>query len=468
MEEQIKQRIETKMTGGGVARPAINAFLASVEKVAAGATGMLPESELNPVDELPTLDGLPDATAADRQLLNQLAVVKLNGGLGTGMGLDRAKSLIPVKNGETFLDFIARQVFHLRKTESAPRLAFYLMNSFSTREDSLNHLKRHPGLGLDGELDFVQSKAPKLDAKTLAPVDWPADPELEWCPPGHGDLYPSLLGSGLLDRLLDRGVKYLFVSNSDNLGATVDPRLLGHFANSGHSFLMEVCTRTAADKKGGHLARGKADGRLLLRESAQCPKEDEAAFQDIERHRFFNTNNLWIRLDHLKVELEKHGGSLPLALITNRKTVDPRDPDSTPVLQLECAMGAAIECFEHAGAVVVPRGRFAPVKTTADLLSLRSDAYVVTDDHRLVLAPSRDGRPPEVVLDPKHYKLMPGFEAAFGEHPPSLIACDSLKITGPVSMPEGVRIEGCVEIVNTSDKPKPVPEGVHRNTVLKL
>lgn len=80
------------------------------------------------------------------------------------------------------------------------------------------------------------------------------------CPPGHGDIYPSLLGSGMLERLLSEGIQYLFVSNSDNLGATLDLQLLQHFASSGAPFMMEVCERTAADKKGGHLARRKADG----------------------------------------------------------------------------------------------------------------------------------------------------------------------------------------------------------------
>ena len=286
---------------------------------------------------------------------------------------------------------------------------------------------------------------PKLDAKTLRPISWPAAPELEWCPPGHGDLFPSLLGSGLLDKLLARGTKYLFVSNSDNLGATVDLRLLNHFATSGNSFLMEVATRTAADRKGGHLARKREGGRLLLRESAQCPAADEAQFQDVARHRFFNTNNLWVRLDHLKAELEQRGGVLPLALITNTKTVDPRDAASPKVIQIESAMGAAIECFPQTGAVVVPRSRFAPVKTTSDLLALRSDAYHVTEDYLLVLAESRHGQPPVIDLDSKHYKLLADFEAAFPHGAPSLVNCDSLKVSGKKIFPANLVLQGKVE-----------------------
>ena len=103
----------------------------------------------------------------------------------------------------------------------------------------------------------MQNKVPKIDVKSLAPIDWPPNPSLEWCPPGHGDIYPSLLGSELLDELLNEGKNFLFVSNSDNLGATLDLRLLDFFARSGAPFLMEVTARTAADRKGGHLGAQK-------------------------------------------------------------------------------------------------------------------------------------------------------------------------------------------------------------------
>lgn len=445
MNPEIFQAIQTKMCAGGVAEATINAFLVAVEKVAAGERGQISENTIEPVMELPELESLPAAGGGAGELLNQLAVIKLNGGLGTGMGLEKAKSLIKVKGEDTFLDFIAKQVLHLRAKSGAPRLAFYLMDSFSTQADTLAYLKKYPTLAVDGELDFLQSKVPKLDAKTLLPVAWPAASEMEWCPPGHGDLYPSLLGCGLLDKLLARGIKFLFVSNSDNLGATVDLRLLNYFAASGNSFLMEVATRTAADRKGGHLARRREDGRLLLRESAQCLSADETQFQDIARHRFFNTNNLWIRLDHLKTELEKRGGVLPLALITNSKTVDPRDATSPKVIQIESAMGAAIECFAKTGAVVVPRSRFAPVKTTSDLLALRSDAYRLTEDYLLVLDESRHGQPPVIDLDSKHYKLLADFEAAFPHGAPSLVNCESLKVTGKKIFPTGLVLQGKVE-----------------------
>jgi UDP-N-acetylglucosamine pyrophosphorylase len=465
--DTLEKQIEARMLAAGVAAPTINAFLGAVRRVVAGERGMVPEATIEGLTSLASLDDLPDAGLESQTLLKQLVVVKLNGGLGTGMGLESAKSLLPVKDGATFLDFIARQILHLRASTNGREPAFYLMNSFSTQKDTLEYLRKYPELAGAEPLDFLQNMVPKLDAKTFEPVLWPVQPDLEWCPPGHGDIFPSLIGSGLLKHLLARGIRYMFVSNSDNLGATVDAKLLRYFADTEFSFLMEVAERTGADRKGGHLARRKDNGRLLLRELAQCPKEDAAFFQDIEQHRFFNTNNLWVRLDHVQAELERNGGALPLPLITNSKTIDPRDPASTIVLQLESAMGAAIECFDRSGAVVVPRTRFAPVKTTSDLLVLRSDACRVTDDYRLVLVKERSG-PPLVDLDPQRYKLLRDFDQFFDQGTPSLVRCESLKVTGPIHFAAGVVCEGKVEFLNAGPEPRTVPAGTYRDQVVWL
>jgi len=457
------------MRASGAAGPVIAAFTNSLERFLGGETGMLPETAVGPVGDLPALDDFPRRDALEPARIDQLVVIKLNGGLGTGMGLEQAKSLIKVKGDDTFLDFIARQLLHLRQITGRSRPAFYLMNSFSTQADTLNYLRsRYPQLFAEGAIDFLQSKVPKLHASDFTPVPWPGQAELEWCPPGHGDIYPSMLGAGLLDELLGLGVKFAFVSNSDNLGATVDPRLLHYFAESGLSFLMEVAQRTGADRKGGHLTRRQADNRLLLRESAQCPPADTEAFQDIARHRYFNTNNLWIRLDHLQEELRRNGGLLPLPLIANQKTVDPRDGTSTKVVQLETAMGAAIACFERAGAVLVPRSRFAPVKTTNDLLAVRSDAYEVTADHRLLLAAQRGGQPPVIDLDNKHYKTVADFEALFPIGPPSLVAADTLHVQGKVRFDDGVICRGKVSFKNSSTDLRTVPPGVYENADLTV
>ena len=326
---------EAKMKKEGLNDAAIGAFKYNYEKLASGADLMLPESSISPVSTLPSYEAL---TAEDPTLLKSTVVLKLNGGLGTGMGLEKAKSLLPLKGKDTFLDFIAKQVLHMREAFGVD-LAFMLMNSFSTSADTKKALKKYKGLAsADLGLEFVQNKAPKVAADDLAPSSWPKSPAHEWCPPGHGDLYPAMLGSGTLDKLLAKGFKYMFVSNSDNLGATMDLKLLTWFAASGAPFAMEVAARTEADKKGGHLCQRSFGGGLLLRESAQCPDADEKKFQDTSKHKFFNTNNLWIDLVALKAAFDKFGGVLPLPVIKNSKTVDPRDKASQKVLQLETAM----------------------------------------------------------------------------------------------------------------------------------
>jgi UTP--glucose-1-phosphate uridylyltransferase len=418
----------------------------------------LGESELEPVDELPDADALPDPPAARAaELLDRAVVLKLNGGLGTSMGLSGPKALLEVREGLTFRDVIARQVVHLRAATGA-RLPLVLMNSFATREPSLARLAAHPGLAQDVAQDFLQGKVPKLRADTLEPVAWPADPGLEWAPPGHGDLYPALAGSGMLAELLAHGYRYAFVSNADNLGAVLDARLLSWFADEELPFLMEAADRTEADRKGGHLARRRGGG-LVLRESAQTPEEDEDAFQDVTRHRFFNTNNLWVDLRALDAALRDAGGALELPLIVNRKTVDPKDAASPAVVQLETAMGAAIDVWDGARAVRVPRTRLAPVKTTDDLLVVRSDAYALTADARLELAPERHGRAPVVRLDPARFRLVDDFEARFAGGAPSLVACERLQVDGDVAFGAGVVVRGRVTVAAGEGERLEVPGG---------
>lgn len=448
---------ENKLRKAGAAEAAIRAFQHSYQSLIAGNTGFIVEQGIQAISQLPRLEEVEPETTVQPELLSQTVMIKLNGGLGTSMGLESAKSLLKVKNGLSFLDFIARQVLHVHKLHRQP-LRFVLMNSYSTSRDTLEFLRNYPQLGQPDKLELMQSQVPKVDARTMRPIAWPANPQLEWCPPGHGDIYPSLLSSGLLEQWLREGRKYLFVSNADNLGASLDLRVLSYFAQSGKSFVMEVAERTASDSKGGHLARRGT--RLLLRESAQCSKADQPFFQDIRKHRFFNTNNLWIRLDSLKQLLEANDGFVPLPLIKNEKPVDPRDPSSPKVLQLETAMGAAIEFFDNAGALVVRRSRFAPVKTTSDLLALRSDAYEITEDWRVVL--SRGGQsPPAVDLDSNHYTIADQLDEKLAEGVPSLKDCRELIVRGPVLFNSGNVFRGKVLLTNQWTQARALPAGVY-------
>lgn len=455
------QLFRDKMEAAEVSEAAILAFERNYQALLRDESGMISEQAIEPCENVPSFDEVTKGGEGfSPELLAQTVVIKLNGGLGTSMGLQKVKSLLSVKDDTTFLDVIAQQILYLRE-ETGAKVRFLLMNSFASSEDTLDYMSEYADQDLAGaeNIELMQNQVPKIDAASMEPVEWEKKPSLEWCPPGHGDLYAALVGSGWLDQLLADGVKYAFVSNADNLGAVLDSGLLRYFSESGKPFLMEATRRTEADKKGGHLAVRKSDDQMLLREVAQCADEDLADFQNIERHQYFNTNNLWVRLDVLKELLEKEGGALPLPMIRNKKTVDPRDKESTPVYQLEIAMGAAIESFSGSGAVCVPRSRFAPVKTTSDLFALRSDAYEQTPDGRIALLASRDGVPPVIDLSDE-YKMVDSLE---GLGMPSLIKAEKLKVSGPVRFADGVTIVGSVSFINESGETKWIAGGTYKD-----
>jgi UTP--glucose-1-phosphate uridylyltransferase len=422
---------------------AIRSFRSAYERLVGGESAMLPSAELEPAGDVDIFDQLPDA---DPQILDHVAVIKLNGGLATTMGLRSPKSLIEARDGRSFLEIIVGQTLALRKRHGV-RLPLVLMDSDATREETLRALEPYGDIDDGLSVDFLQSMVPKLDAEKLAPIRWEKEPALEWSPPGHGDVYPALRGSGMLDALLGRGFHYAMISNADNLGATTEARIAAHLAANEIPFLMEVVIGTEADRKGGHIARRKSDGQLVLRETAQTPEEDEESFRDYRRWRYYNTNSLWVDLRVLAETLDESGGVLELPLIVNRKTVDPRDKSSPAVIQLESAMGAAIGSFKGAQLLCVPRTRFAPVKTTDDLLVLRSDVYTLSeDDMGVAPVPERAENLPYVELDSDFYKLLDDFEQRFPDGPPSLREAERLIVHGDVTFGRGVRVRGAVEL----------------------
>jgi UTP--glucose-1-phosphate uridylyltransferase len=448
--EALVSAASDKMRAAGQSEQAIRAFASALRRVRAGAQTLMPSAELEPAGDVASLEQLPAADVS--RALAGLAVIKLNGGLATTMGLTRPKSLIEARDGRTFLEIIVGQTLALRRRHGV-RLPLVLMDSDATRAETLAALRRFPDLAVDGiDLEFLQSMVPKLDASTLAPVSWPASPALEWCPPGHGDVYSALSGSGTLAALRERGFRYAVISNSDNLGATIDPRIAAYVESERIPFLMEVALGTEADRKAGHIARRRSDGQLVLREIAQTPPEDEESFRDYRRWRYYNTNTLWVDLGRLAQLLATSGGALELPLIVNRKTVDPRDGSSTDVLQLESAMGAAIGSFEGARVLLVPRTRFVPVKGTDDLLVLRSDVYTLSPELEVIAAPERRGQLPYVELDKRFYRLLDEFEARIPDGPPSLREARRLVVHGDVTFGRGVVVRGDVEL----DAPEPI------------
>ena len=443
-----------KMQQEGLQPLVIETFAYYYNKLLTGETGLICDREIQPVEagEIEYFKNLNKYAAAGQRVFNQSVRIVLNGGLGTTMGLTGPKSLIEAKNGKTFLEIILKQA-----ENSGVQLA--LMNSFNTQDATLaalSKLKPSPP-----PLQFIQHKFPKIRQQDLTPAAWPQNPELEWNPPGHGDVFTALNTSGMLKQLLENGIRYAFIHNLDNLGAGMEESLLGYFAENGFSFMMEVAEKTPADIKGGHLARHH-NGRLLLREAAQCPRDEISAFEDITRYGFFNTNNIWINLESLKTLFEKEH-TIHLPMILNPKTLDPRNEGSPPVFQIETAMGAAISLFDDTTAVRVPRSRFFPVKSCNDLLALRSDCYVLGEKNNLRIAPKRlaNGRSDsiKISLDTDFYGKIDLLEERFNQGLPSLVDCESINIDGDVYFEDNVTIKGRVSIINSRSSPAIIKKG---------
>ena len=446
-------QFDTKMTAHGLDGMVIETFKGYYRDVVDGATGIIGDDTIRPpvASEVAAAADWEAYREAGRRIVPQAVRITLNGGLGTSMGLQGPKSLLTVREKMTFLEIIMRQA-------ACGGIRQVFMNSFNTHDATLKALAAIPHE--TPPLTFIQNKFPKIRQDDLKPADCPQNPELEWNPPGHGDIYTAIQTSGVLGQLLENGCRYALICNSDNLGATLDPALLGFMAAKGIPFMMEVARRTPADAKGGHLA-ARSDGGLMLRESAQFPPGSDGS--DIARYAYFNTNNLWVNLEDLKALIAAYG-IIKLPLIVNPKTLDPRDPASPGVFQLESAMGAAIGLFEDARAVVVPRARFFPVKKCNDLLIVRSDCFQLNDQYQLEPNPRNETGGPLVNLDSDFYGVIDRFEARFPDGVPSLAACEALTIKGDIRFENPVRIEGRVILTNPDHHQKVIASGTVINT----
>ncbi|CAM9019674.1 unnamed protein product [Wickerhamomyces anomalus] len=391
--------------------------------------------------------------------LSKLAVLKLNGGLGTSMGCVGPKSVIEVRDGNTFLDLAVRQIEHLNRKHDSD-VPLLLMNSFNTDEDTHQIIRKYGGHRIRIRT-FNQSRYPRVLRDSLLPVPTTYDDDINaWYPPGHGDLFESLHSSGELDALIEQGKEILFVSNGDNLGATVDLKILNHMIDTGAEYIMELTDKTRADVKGGTLINYNGQVRLL--EIAQVPKEHVEEFKSIKKFKNFNTNNLWINLKAVKRLIEAN--SIQVEIIPNAKSITNKSGQEVNVLQLETAVGAAIRHFNGAHGVVVPRSRFLPVKTCSDLLLVKSDLFYL-EHGALVLDPSRFGANPLIKLG-SHFKKVSGFNQRIS-HIPKILELDHLTITGNVTLGKGVVLKGTVIIVCSEGQRIDIPNGsVLENVVI--
>jgi UTP--glucose-1-phosphate uridylyltransferase len=380
--------------------------------------------------------------------LQKLAVLKLNGGLGTTMGCVGPKSAIEVRDGKTFLDLTVRQIEHLNRTMGVD-VPLILMNSFNTDEETKRIIRKYTDHQVTIRT-FNQSRYPRISRDSMLPIPrTPDDDPSHWYPPGHGDLFESLARSGLLDELIAQGKEYLFVSNVDNLGATVDGVILDHMVRTGAEFIMEVTDKTRADIKGGTLI--EYEGRIRLLEIAQVPPNHVEDFKSVKKFKIFNTNNLWINLKAIKRIL--NANELNLEIIVNQKIAKTGEG----VIQLETAVGAAIKHFRGAHGINVPRSRFLPVKSTSDLFLVTSDLYQLVNGE-LQMNPKRMFATVPLVKLGDHFKQVQQFQQRF-RSPPQILELDHLTVTGDVTFGRDVVLRGTVIIVANHGERIDIPSG---------
>ncbi|XP_063233778.1 UTP--glucose-1-phosphate uridylyltransferase isoform X2 [Bacillus rossius redtenbacheri] len=408
-----------------------------------------------PDDAVKDYSALPQPTADKvHDMLGKLVVVKLNGGLGTSMGCHGPKSVISVRSGLTFLDLTMKQIEHLNKTYKV-NVPLVLMNSFNTDEDTQKTIRKYEGLQVE-IYTFSQSCYPRISRDYLLPIpkDVDVDANLEaWYPPGHGDFYQSFNNSGLLRKFIEKGYEYCFISNIDNLGATVDLRILNmllHPEGKRPEFVMEMTDKTKADVKGGTLI--KYEDKLRLLEIAQVPKEHVDDFKSVKTFKFFNTNNLWISLPAIERVLGEN--TLNMEIIVNNKSLS----NGMNVIQLETAVGAAMKSFEGGLGIHVPRSRFLPVKKTSDLLLVMSNLYSMQSGSLVMSAQRMFPTTPLVKLGDQHFSKVKEFLSRF-EDIPDLLELDHLTVSGDVTFGRGVVLKGTVIIIANHGDRIDIPSG---------
>ncbi|MCL2845084.1 MAG: UTP--glucose-1-phosphate uridylyltransferase [Chitinivibrionia bacterium] len=428
------EKIQQKMSKLGYDERIIGLFLRYYEKLSSGDRGIIRESEILPV-EYGSVEKFCDIPkVADTQ--NKTAVIKLNGGLGTSMGMDFPKSFVEVREGKRFIDLAAEN--------SSERTPLIFMNSAATREMTDKFITENPQIK-HGNIApaFLQHSFPKILKDTLGLAEFPQNSACEFNPAGHGDVYMALNLSGILGELLKENFDFAFISNIDNTGAVFDPSIADYMAKNGISFLMEVCRRGEMDKKGGHIAKTREE-RYILREKAQVNESEIAEFEDINKYSYFNTNSVWVDLRKLNEYLEKNAGIIELPFIANEKTLDPNNKNTPKVYQIEQAMGAAISLFDNARILEVEKERFFPVKTNNDLFLLRSDRFYL--DGAKVKSFDDNKSQCNVVLNPEFYGNLADFEKRLKNGAPKIQKCTKLLVKSDVYFDKEMEFTGEVEL----------------------
>ena len=311
-------------------------------------------SEVEPILDFTnynTLDNI-DNDLINKDVLNKLAIVKLNGGLGTTMKCNKAKACLEVIDNKTFLDIFISQVIFVNKKFSS-NIPIVLMNSEYTETDTqviLDKYKDQIDIYCFNQQFIYRYYEEDLDNDVIKLHE-------TRYPPGTGNFYESLYNSKVYELLKERGIEYLFISNIDNLYAKFDNKIYNYVYENKIPFLMEVCKRTETDKKGGTPVLWKNRYHLL----AQVSSVDYDEFTNINKFPYFNTNNFWIRLDEIKNDFD-------LYIISNKKTIN-----NEKLIQLESVIGSAYSVINNSKIIEINRNRFFPVKTQDDYNNIKQN-----------------------------------------------------------------------------------------------
>lgn len=426
---QSKKEIENFLNRW-LLEPQCEQFLQMLEQVQDKSSKITDWSSLHSPDDLVGYDSLEEPSSNN---YSRLVIGKLNGGLGTSMGCSGPKSLIKVKGEKTFMDLIVEQVRQLNSkwNENIPLL---LMNSFYTDQETTAFLDTCDV----PVISFKQNMFPRVDGESFLPLN---PDEWGWYPPGHGDFYNCMEQQRILQRLIEQGKDILFMSNADNLGAVADSKILNHMIEKKIPFLIEVTPKTPADVKGGTLY--DQEGRLKLLEIAQVPDEHIDEFCSQEKFSVFNTNNIWINLVALQEKIQE--GPLNLNVIVNRKTIQGKS-----VVQLETAIGSALDCFAGAVGLCVSRDRFMPVKKTEDLFLVQSNIFNL-DEGRLVRNKERKISSLPVITFGDNLQQVEAFKKCFPTIP-DLLELELLDLSGQVRFEGAASLKGEVRL-NGNSKP---------------
>ena len=406
-----------------------------------------------PEDMIKSYETLNKPTTNIKEILDKLVVVKLNGGLYNVMGCTGPRCVITVRNEFTFLDMHVQQVEKLNNKYGC-EIPIVLMNSFNNHEETQKVFRKYTHVNVPLYC-FKQSQYPQIFKESFrtVPRSMSEEDKESWYPPGHGDFYQSFYNSGLLQKFIDDGKEYLFVSNIDNLGATIDLSILNYLLSQSceqrSEFVMEVTDKTKADVIGGTLIKYKEKLRLL--EISQVPKDYVEDFKAVSKFRIFNTNNLWVQLPAIKNLVESH--MLCMEIITNNTQINNGDK----IIELSTAIGAAVKCFNHSIGVNVPRSRFLPVKTCSDLLLVMSNLYNMSNGTLLMSSQRQFSTTPFVKLG-NYFKKVKEFLKRF-DGIPDIIDLDHLTVAGDVTFGRGIVLRGTVIIIANHGERIDIPSG---------